>query len=162
MSSLEAVGQQNSLPMGFETFFVESKQPIKTTTTNLEREINRKKETIQRLEAELSLLESTLQLVKAAEDGDLENAKICMESTYVDVNYLVKDENGLEETPLMKASRKGALEFVQYLTENGAEVNTRNKEGVSSVYLAAQEGKLAVLRFLVEQGASKSKYKIDG
>ena len=73
-------------------------------SVNLEREINRSREDIQRIEAKLSRLEATLLLVKAVKNNDLEAAKNTMKSTNVDVNYMVTAENGKEERLLEKVN----------------------------------------------------------
>ena len=107
-------------------------------------------------------MQARIELLKAVGNGDLEVLKKYVEATKADVNWLEKDEDGKEQTPLMMASRKGKLELAQYLVERGAELDKANERGVTAVYRAAQEGHLAMLQFLLQQGADKDKVTDDG
>ena len=64
---------------------------------------------------------ANIQLVKAVE-SNLEAVKKCIESAKAnaDINCLVKDNSGTEQTPLMYASRRGDLLVVGYLEQAGA------------------------------------------
>jgi ankyrin repeat protein len=42
---------------------------------------------------------------------------------------------------------------VQHLVQQGADKNKANNNGATPLYVAAEEGHLAVVLFLVEQGA---------
>ena len=75
-----------------------------------------------------------------------------------------KDAEG--STPLHKASRKGHLDVVKFLIENGANVNAQTTFGGNMVPLhwASGKGHLNVVKLLVENGANvdaqtTSKYK---
>ena len=61
-------------------------------------------------------MEARIQLLKAVGNGDLKALKSYVETTETDVNWLAMDNvSGIEQTPLMMASRKGKLKLVQYL-----------------------------------------------
>eukprot|EP00457_Paulinella_chromatophora_P004776 gb/GEZN01004789.1/.p1 GENE.gb/GEZN01004789.1/~~gb/GEZN01004789.1/.p1 ORF type:complete len:545 (+),score=47.24 gb/GEZN01004789.1/:114-1748(+) len=61
--------------------------------------------------------------------------------------------DGKKSTPLIKAARAGLLETVQLLIENKAVVNTRNKNGVTALYIAAWADQPRVVEYLLECGA---------
>ena len=86
-------------------------------------------------------------LIQAVESGSLEALKRCIESV-ADVDIFVEDDDGLEQAPLMMASRRGKLNLVQYLAGRGAKLDKRTKRSAMiAAFLAAQEGHLAVLQF---------------
>ena len=45
------------------------------------------------------------------------------------------------------------FEMVKYLVEHGAEVNHQRDDGVTALYLAAQNGKYDIVKYLLEHGA---------
>ena len=65
-----------------------------------------------------------------------------------DVN--ARSERG--ETPLMWAVSD--LEIVKFLAEKGADINARDVEGETLLLKAAVSGKLRVVRYLLDRGAS--------
>ena len=47
------------------------------------------------------------------------------------------------------ASQKGHLEMVKFLIENGADVRKENKDGVTPLSIASQNGNMEVIEFLL-------------
>jgi ankyrin repeat protein len=62
-------------------------------------------------------------------------------------------------SPLYVAAQEGHAAIVQYLVEQGADVDEENVslDRQTPVYAAAENGMVAVVRYLVEQGADKDK-----
>jgi ankyrin repeat protein len=65
-------------------------------------------------------------------------------------------------TPLIWATVKGRLEAATWLLDHGADANLRatfggpsHGEGVTALHLAAQNGDVEVVRFLLERGADR-------
>ena len=56
-------------------------------------------------------------------------------------------------TALFYAAMSGEVLVVQYLVDNGAEINAINKEGDTPLMKAADFGNVAVVHYLVEKGA---------
>ena len=67
-----------------------------------------------------------------------------------DVNE--RDE-GMEQTPLMRAVLLGDAEIVRALLEHKADVNTQDDEGNTALMLAASQGSARVVQLLLEYGA---------
>ena len=66
-------------------------------------------------------------------------------------------------TPLIRSSRGGHLDVVQYLVEQGATMDKTSNDGYwTPLSIAAANGCLEVLRYLLEQGADRDKADIDG
>ena len=66
-------------------------------------------------------------------------------------NIDTKDEEGI--TPLHDASSHGNLEAVQFLIDNGADVNARNKYNETPLHYASYHGRLEIARLLVDNEA---------
>ena len=65
------------------------------------------------------------ELIKACEDGNLENVKSIIKSGGVNIN--TKNSDG--ETALIVASSCLYLEIVRYLIKNGADINAKDNNG---------------------------------
>ena len=52
---------------------------------------------------------------------------------------------------MMMAAKHGNTELVGYLHENGAEVNTQERGGMTALMLAAMQGKTATAKFMIEE-----------
>ena len=70
------------------------------------------------------------------------------------------DADPYRGTPLLWAAATGRMDAAAWLLEHGADVNQRatfggptHGEGVTALHLAAQDGRLALARLLVERGA---------
>jgi len=90
----------------------------------------------------------------AAEKGTIEDVRYFVEKKRVDVN--AQDERGT--TPLYYASRSNAdINVLKYLISQGADVNTRTKNGYSPMSVANTEEKKHVLH-VATLAASPSQY----
>ena len=65
-------------------------------------------------------------------------------------------------TFLYIAAEMGRLAVVQYLMEQGADVNIAAEDGRSAIFIAAQKGCFEIVRYLVEHGADKNTATDDG
>lgn len=68
----------------------------------------------------------------------------------IDVNMI--DRNGM--TPLIHATRRGFLDVVKYLVEEGADINKKNKYGETPLMEACAYGQFEVAEFLLVKGAN--------
>ena len=57
-----------------------------------------------------------------------------------------------DDTALMKAAGQGHIEVVRFLVEQGADLNTRNRQEQNALMLAAAGGHLTVATFLIDRG----------
>ncbi|ETN37879.1 uncharacterized protein HMPREF1541_07502 [Cyphellophora europaea CBS 101466] len=89
-------------------------------------------------------------LSRACNNDDLERAKQCYKERPEDLN--LSDNAG--NTPLQIAALQGSAEIVQFLLENGAEVDTRNIDKETPLIDAVENGHLEVVRLLLEFGAN--------
>ena len=60
------------------------------------------------------------------------------------------------ESNIFAATRKGKLSSVQYLIEGGTDVNIRDEEGRSPMYIAASEGQYEIANYLIGEGADRN------
>lgn len=65
----------------------------------------------------------------------------------------VNNRNERGETPLMRASWRGHLPFVQMLLENGAKINLTSQSGATALYNAILTDNYEVIKYLLENGA---------
>ena len=65
-------------------------------------------------------------------------------------------------TALINEVRSGNLEIVQYLVENGANINAKNDSGSTALMIASYEGKFEVVEYLIEKGANVNAKNNDG
>ncbi|HLK61612.1 MAG TPA: ankyrin repeat domain-containing protein, partial [Chthonomonadaceae bacterium] len=68
-------------------------------------------------------------------------------------NVNERDE-GMEQTPLMRAAQVGDATISQVLLDHGAVVNAQDDEGKTALMFAAEKGYTPVVRLLLERGAS--------
>ena len=85
----------------------------------------------------------------AAETGDISLAKINIEKSMADVNYI--DEAGF--TPLFRAVMQNRIEFVSFILEMGANPNIQTHEGFTPLMAAAESNNIEMLRILLENRA---------
>jgi hypothetical protein len=57
-------------------------------------------------------------------------------------------------SPLMRATIRGHLEIVQYMVENGANLDLRSDDGNTALMFAAEKGNTAIVKYLVENDAN--------
>ena len=70
----------------------------------------------------------------------------------IDVN---KTSNTTKWTALQVAADKGNLRILQYLLQQGAEMDVADKDGYTAVFIASEKNHLPVVQYLLEQGADK-------
>jgi serine/threonine-protein phosphatase 6 regulatory ankyrin repeat subunit B len=65
-------------------------------------------------------------------------------------------------TPLIHATINGYFEIIQYLVENGADINIENYNGWTALMCASSHNYLEVIKYLVENGAKIDIQNNDG
>ncbi|XP_071142171.1 uncharacterized protein [Mytilus edulis] len=85
-------------------------------------------------------------LYTAAEDGDIETLKLCLENG-ADIDY----QAGLGGTALMYAASEGHLEICRLLIDRGCKIDITNFRGTALMY-AAIGGHLEICRLLIDRG----------
>ena len=85
----------------------------------------------------------------AARLGHLEELKRLVKAGH-DVNQ--RGSGVGKWTPLMWAARKGHKDCVQYLMQNGAQLDLKDEYGWTALHRAANGGHLEVMKRLVEAG----------
>lgn len=98
--------------------------------------------------------------------ADYKTAGFILASAYnrVNVAEYLKDRFKLDinsvddigETALIKASKAGSLEAVQFLLKNKAKVNQKSKNNLTALMGAAIYGRDAVVKLLLKAGANKN------
>lgn len=102
-----------------------------------------------------------------------ESIFIAAQYGYVDIlRYLIVDKKmkpnikgECKFTPLQIASMYGKFEAVEFLVEQGADINQANSEWVqmTPLHFAAQSGNMQICKYLVEHGAKpRAKDKLGG
>lgn len=97
------------------------------------------------------------ELVWGIKNGDLDQVKDIVEQKEIDVN---KEIDG--RPPLHYAADYGQGDVIQYLLSKGAEVNAKDKHGISALLAAIWEGHTDCVKLLLEQGAQKDGSAPDG
>jgi len=90
-------------------------------------------------------------------NGDLEQVKEFVEKKLVDIN---KEIDG--RPPILYAADYGQKEVILYLIEKGADLNAKDKHGISALLAAIWEGHTDCVRLLLQRGASKQGTAPDG
>jgi len=90
--------------------------------------------------------------VEAALESDLYALKDLLENYKVPVDVDHKSMPGF--TALHLACRKGRLEAVEWLLENGADIEKTDEKGRTALYHAVKGGEEEILRFLIKKGAN--------
>ena len=94
--------------------------------------------------------------VHAVSINNFELVKFFLSETKINID--ITDEFG--NTALIKASEKGYMEMVDYLINNGADINYQNKQGLTPAMKAAERNNFYVIKLLLDKnvGISKSDY----
>ena len=104
-----------------------------------------------------SLLTLSIQFLDAAKRGDVVKMRTCYEESNEVIN--LKDDRG--RPSLFLAAENGHLEAVQYLVQNGVDMEaTGGLNNWTALFVAVKKNHLEVVRYLVEQGAAK--HTMDG
>ncbi|BES91893.1 Ankyrin repeat [Nesidiocoris tenuis] len=96
-------------------------------------------------------------LVWGIKNGDLDFVKSFVESKEIDIN---KEIDG--RPPLHYAADYGQRDVIEYLLSKGADINAKDKHGISAVLAAIWEGHTTCVRVLLDKGADKSGTAPDG
>jgi len=83
-------------------------------------------------------------------------------SQLVTLGYDIDDSDADGYTPLMTAATLGKPQFVQFLLDNGANVNRRSYNGETAVHRAAIIGNNEIINMLYEAGAILNMPDLDG
>jgi uncharacterized protein len=98
------------------------------------------------------------QLAMAVRHKDLPLVKTML-ADGSDVN--ARDE-GVEQTPLMRAALVGDPQIVKVLLEHGADVNAQDDDGNTALMLAANSGASRIVELLLQHGAEPNGRNVNG
>jgi len=115
--------------------------------------------------------EGALPLYVACLEGHLDVAKelVCFppgpegQRMYVNVDLI--NEEGLQRdgnTALMACCERGHKEIVEFLLDNGAEIDKRARNGETALFWAVQECHLDIVSLLLQRGSNVNIQKYDG
>ena len=93
--------------------------------------------------------EQTALFFKYALEGNKKMLKFLNENCNININALDEDDN----TALMFAVKSGKSEVVDYLLKNNADVNIRNKFGITPLHLAVRKNALNLVEHILRYGA---------
>ena len=97
------------------------------------------------------LLDDRVKLINAAYEGNLSAVKEFIVKG-VDVNSTI-DNDRMESTALMAASKKGHKDIVQLLIDNGVDVLAKIG-GRTALMCASEEGYMDIVKLLIDNGAA--------
>merc|ERR1711963_826308 len=93
----------------------------------------------------------------ALKNGDLDRVKELIESNDSLVSNPIDGRS-----PMHLAADYGQLEVLEYLASKGADLNAKDKHGISVILAAIWEGHGKCFKFLLEKGCSKDGTAPDG
>ncbi|XP_031630464.1 myotrophin [Contarinia nasturtii] len=96
-------------------------------------------------------------IIWAIKNGDLDQVKELIEQNGFNVNQQITTR-----APIHYAADYGQSDVLRYLINKGADVNTRDKHGITPILAATWEGHTNCVRILLENGADKSITTPDG
>mmetsp|Transcript_2739 Transcript_2739/g.7662 ORF Transcript_2739/g.7662 Transcript_2739/m.7662 type:complete len:431 (-) Transcript_2739:43-1335(-) len=88
----------------------------------------------------------------ASEEFDI--LQYFVERHQIDVNFSVKSSSLGSTTPLYQAAVLGHYAMVEFLVENGAQVDMKDGDGETPLFVAAFSGHVSVVSYLLERGAN--------
>jgi len=97
------------------------------------------------------------ELVWGIKNGDLEQVKDIVEKKAIDVNDQIDGR-----PPILYAADYGQVDVIEYLISAGANVNSKDKHGITAILAAIWEGHKDCVKLLLEKGASKDGVAPDG
>lgn len=97
-------------------------------------------------------------LCQSAALNQIQNVKELLES----YPELINEKNGEGLTALHYACDRGNLEMVQFLVEEGANVNIQDSYGETPLHVAKIADELEIINYLITKGADMNKKNIDG
>jgi ankyrin repeat protein len=105
---------------------------------------------------------SIVELINRVRSGDVESVKTFLASHEVDLNQVKQTKQSMfhggmnEVTPLMVACMQGHLEMIQFLLQQGAQVDFQTKDNWSAFKKAYVDGRVEVVQKLIENGAQRN------
>lgn len=97
--------------------------------------------------------------LKACEKGRLEMAMLLAKDK---ADFKDRTLNPLRKTPLHLAVKKGNLELIKWLVENGSEINAKDEEGKTPLMDSITEKQIPSMKLFIEKGASTSEISLKG
>ena len=94
----------------------------------------------------------------AASINNFELLKLFLNETKINID--ITDELG--NTALINASDKGNLEIVNFLINNGADINYQNKQGLTPAMKATERNNFYIVKFLLDKNADLTKSDYSG
>ena len=88
--------------------------------------------------------------------GDFTTARSTLQLFGIDAT------DGEARTALINTVIENKLDFVQWLLENGANVNHQDRIGYSALYFAVQEKFIGIIKYLLQKGADPNLKNIYG
>jgi len=96
-------------------------------------------------------------LVWSIKNGDLEQVRNLISKNGVDIDHFIDGR-----PPLVYAADYGQTAVLEYLLTVGANVNSKDKFGITPLLAAIWEGHTKCVQLLLEKGASKNERAPDG
>ncbi|CAM1307958.1 Uncharacterised protein g4722 [Pycnogonum litorale] len=96
-------------------------------------------------------------LIWSVKNGDLDQVREHIESNGADVN---SELNGRQ--PIHYAADYGQAEVIEYLIQKGANINAKDRHGITALLAAIYEGHTDCVKILLKKGASKEELAPDG
>ena len=97
--------------------------------------------------------------LKACEKGRLEMAMLLAKEK---TDFKDRTLSPLKKTALHLAVKKGNLELIKWLIENGSEINAKDEEGKTPLMDSITEKQIPSIKLLIEKGASTSDISLKG
>ena len=97
--------------------------------------------------------------LKACEKGRLEMAMLLAKEK---TDFKDRTLSPLKKTTLHLAVKKGNLELIKWLIENGSEINAKDEEGKSPLMDSITEKQIPSTKLLIEKGANTSDISLKG
>lgn len=91
-------------------------------------------------------------------NGDIDQVKAIVEKDRSITNQMLPSGR----YPLCYAADYGQTDIIEYLAQHGADVNVKDKYGISPLLAAIYEGHTEAVKMLLKQGASKTGSSPDG
>ncbi|GLV36653.1 uncharacterized protein CBL_02512 [Carabus blaptoides fortunei] len=97
------------------------------------------------------------ELVWGIKNGDLDQVRDIVDKKSIDVNQEIDGR-----PPLHYAADYGQRHVIDYLISKGADVNAKDKHGISTLLAAIWEGHTECVKLLLDRGAAKTGAAPDG
>ncbi|ESO10300.1 hypothetical protein HELRODRAFT_186281 [Helobdella robusta] len=94
----------------------------------------------------------------ALKNGDLDQVKALVEKD----KRLVNLQLSTGRYPLCMAADYGQIDIIEFLVSQNADINVKDRHGISPLLSAIYEGHINCVKYLIEKGASKIGKAPDG